>query len=285
MKKLKWWQVALLVLLIWCFPISIIPIAIYFIYKKTRTASRKAVRNEWNQKIFGQNGANGGVNVTPSATNVPQPNNANPYRPTNVAVNNPAQQTNVRMNNPYQPTNVAVNNPYQSNNGVNPPVRPATPEAQRPASSSSLPEAYNGKEPFIFISYAHADTKEVLPIIKNLQANGFRVWYDAGIEAGTEWPQFIAEHLDAAACVIAFISEAAVESQNCRREINFAIELKKEMLAVYLKETELPLGMRMQLNTLQAMFKYRSENDAEFCKELCKAKIIETCRSGMPING
>lgn len=254
MKKLKWWQIALLILLIWFFPISIIPIAIYFIYKKSRTASRKAVRKEWNQKFTGQSGGNGTINATPTATSAPQPNN-------------------VRVNNPYQPYNVA-----------NPPVRPATPEAQRPSSSSSLPEAYNGKEPYIFISYAHADTKEVLPIIKNLQANGFRVWYDAGIEAGTEWPQYIAEHLDAAACVIAFISESAVESQNCRREINFAIELKKEMLAVYLKETELPLGMRMQLNTLQAMFKYRSENDAEFCKELCKAKIIESCRSGMPIN-
>ena len=25
---------------------------------------------------------------------------------------------------------------------------------------------------------------------------GFRIWYDEGIEAGTEWPEYIAEHLE-----------------------------------------------------------------------------------------
>ena len=55
--------------------------------------------------------------------------------------------------------------------------------------------AYEGREPYIFISYAHKDMAKVLPIIEGLAEKGFRIWYDAGIEAGTEWPEYIAEHL------------------------------------------------------------------------------------------
>ena len=116
------------------------------------------------------------------------------------------------------------------------------------------PIAYNGNQPYIFISYAHKDAETVLPIIAAMQARGYRVWYDAGIEGGTEWPEYIATHLDESSCVIAFLSESSVNSPNCRREINFSIELCKELLCVYLEPVKLTLGMRMQLNTLQALF-------------------------------
>ena len=43
------------------------------------------------------------------------------------------------------------------------------------------PTAYEGTEPYIFISYAHKNTDQVIPIISVLQNRGFRVWYDAGI--------------------------------------------------------------------------------------------------------
>ena len=35
--------------------------------------------------------------------------------------------------------------------------------------------AYEGKEPFIFISYAHKDSERVLPILAQLQRRGYRV--------------------------------------------------------------------------------------------------------------
>ena len=37
------------------------------------------------------------------------------------------------------------------------------------------PIAYEGKEPFIFISYSHKDSDRVVPIIEGLQQRGFRV--------------------------------------------------------------------------------------------------------------
>ena len=127
--------------------------------------------------------------------------------------------------------------------------------------------AYLGEKPYIFISYAHKDSDRVLVIVEALIASGFRVWYDAGIVAGAEWPEFIAEKLSQSACVIAFISENSLASQNCRREINYAISEKKEMLSVYLEDVALSSGMKMQLGTVQGMY-YNRSSFATFMENL-----------------
>ena len=51
---------------------------------------------------------------------------------------------------------------------------------------------YAGHEPYIFLSYAHADAPAVMAIAARLEAAGLRVWYDGGIEVGSEWPEYIA---------------------------------------------------------------------------------------------
>jgi len=113
---------------------------------------------------------------------------------------------------------------------------------------------YEGDNNYIFVSYAHKDAQKVLPIVEVLNERGFRVWYDAGIEAGTEWPEYIEEHLQKASVVLVFMSPNAVESKNCRNEINFALELGKDVLIVYLEDTTLLKGMRLQLNSTQSLF-------------------------------
>ncbi len=137
---------------------------------------------------------------------------------------------------------------------------------------------YEGKEKFIFISYAHKDSRQVTAVIEALQNNGYRVWYDKGIEAGTEWPEYIAEHLEACECFIAFLSESALASHNCRQEINRACDLNKKLLVVYLEDVELTPGMRLRLSTTQAMFKNRAKSDEEFYQEFFKARIFADCR-------
>ena len=59
----------------------------------------------------------------------------------------------------------------------------------------NFPVAYEGTEPYIFISYSHKDSNVVFPAIRALQEAGYPVWYDAGIQAGSEWPEYIASHL------------------------------------------------------------------------------------------
>ena len=80
------------------------------------------------------------------------------------------------------------------------------------------PEKKNS--PYAFISYSHRDSARIVPLIGFLQDLGMSVWYDEGIEAGSEWPEYIADSLSGAECLIAFITPDFAKSHNCRREIN-----------------------------------------------------------------
>ena len=55
--------------------------------------------------------------------------------------------------------------------------------------------AYRGREPYIFVSYAHADSVRVFREIARLNEDGYHVWYDEGIAPGNEWTDEIAEAL------------------------------------------------------------------------------------------
>lgn len=142
-----------------------------------------------------------------------------------------------------------------------------------------MPTAYEGNNPYIFVSYSHKDKKDVMHYIDALEQQGFLVWFDGGIEAGSEWPEYIANRLASSACVLAFISDHYVDSKNCRRELALAQDLEKEQLNVYLREVDLPLGMRMQLGLNQAMWRSNFDTENAFIQELCKAKLITNCRS------
>ena len=144
---------------------------------------------------------------------------------------------------------------------------------------NSLDKVYEGREPYIFISYAHKDSDRVLPVIEFLQKEGFRVWFDAGIEVGTEWPEYIAEHLYNCECAIAFVSRNFAKSRHCVKELRFAVSKEKNIFAVYLEDFEMSLGMQMQLEDVQAMFSYRHKTKESFMKTLAATRIIQPCRS------
>ena len=137
--------------------------------------------------------------------------------------------------------------------------------------------AYEGNAPYVFISYAHADSDRILPIIAALQQQGIRVWYDVGIELATEWPENIARHLNNCTVCLAFVSQAAMNSSHCRREINFAIAQRKELVAVYLGNANIPLGMQMQLGSVQGIYYDRHPSMTSFVQELCRSEIISRC--------
>lgn len=136
---------------------------------------------------------------------------------------------------------------------------------------------YEGNEKYIFVSYCHRDKKYVFPIIEQLSRDGYRVWYDEGIDPGSEWPEIIAHHLNGSASCIAFISDNSLDSHNCRREINFALLKKKSFISVILEEVHMSLGMEMQLSATQSIFKYTLSTDGEFFEKLYEAKFLKEC--------
>ena len=144
--------------------------------------------------------------------------------------------------------------------------------------SSDPKKPYNGSDPYIFISYSHKDKEKVFPIIRKLQDQNYRVWYDEGIDPATEWDDNIAHHISSCGCLIAFISENYIHSNNCKDEINFARDLDLPRLLVYLEETNLPLGMSMRLMRIQAIHAYKYEDKADFYNKLLSASVLEPCR-------
>lgn len=118
-------------------------------------------------------------------------------------------------------------------------------------------EAYTGNDSYIFVSYAHKDGAVVFQDIRALWGDGYRIWYDEGIDPGDEWPEEVAKALANASLFLVFISPNATNSRNVRNEINFAIINKKPFIAVHLTETQLPPGLELRMGDVQAVLKYR----------------------------
>ena len=140
---------------------------------------------------------------------------------------------------------------------------------------------YKGQEPYIFISYAHRDGVEVRSVLERMQRDGYRVWFDEGIDPGTEWDEVIASHVKHCGYFIAFVSENYLASGNCKDELNYARDLDKKQLLVYLRPVELPDGMAMRLGRLQNVGKSRYADEEDFYGKLYEADGISAFCSSM----
>ena len=141
------------------------------------------------------------------------------------------------------------------------------------------PVPYRGAEPYIFISYAHRDADRVWPIVAKLQLDGYRVWYDEGIDPGTEWDENIASHVTGCGYFLAFLSENYLRSDNCKDELNFARDLGKKQVLIYLEDVELPAGISLRFGRLQ---NFRADRPG-FMGRLYEAEGIQAFTTGKKI--
>ena len=135
---------------------------------------------------------------------------------------------------------------------------------------------YEGDKPYIFISYAHADDDTVLPIVGNMHERGYNIWYDEGIEVGSEWQECIASHLADAHLVVAFISNAYMRSDNCRREMHYAQSKKIKTINIFVEDTALTPGMELQIGNIYALMKYTYPSDDYFYDKLYSAPLLNS---------
>lgn len=119
--------------------------------------------------------------------------------------------------------------------------------------------AYQGNNPYVFISYAHKDNEKVLDLIKFLKRKMCRIWYDEGLTPGSSWNDDLANHISKCECVIIIITNNSIQSQYVKLELNYAISLNKKIYPVFLENVELPAGLAMMLGTTQ----YIHINDLE----------------------
>ena len=140
--------------------------------------------------------------------------------------------------------------------------------------------AYRGKEPYIFVSYAHVDSPRVFEEIKRFNDAGFHVWYDEGIAPGNEWSEAIAEALSDCAVFVVMLTQKSAARPNVLNEIDYALNENKPFLAIYLEETQLTPGLKLRISRMQAILKYNMpEEEYVF-------KFVEAfTRFGLPYNG
>ena len=135
-------------------------------------------------------------------------------------------------------------------------------------------QPYEGDRPYIFISYAHANSPAVIEVVQELVERGFRIWYDEGIEVGSEWPEYIAQHLADSSLMIAFLSNAYMRSDSCRKEMHYALTKRIPVINVFLEDTQMTPGMEMQIGNLFALMKY-SMNEESFYDKLMHAPQLD----------
>lgn len=97
---------------------------------------------------------------------------------------------------------------------------------------------YEGTRPFLFVSYAHRQSDAVIDTIRILHEKSYRLWYDEGIPAGSDWPANIAQHMQNCERVLFFLSHRAMESQNCYSEMRTAVRMGKDILVIRLEDEQ-----------------------------------------------
>ena len=133
-------------------------------------------------------------------------------------------------------------------------------------------EAYDGKDPYTFVSYAHRDHDAVFRDLNVLYRAGGRLWYDEGIDPGADWSDEVARALHDCTLFLVFLSPRAIESRNVRDEITFALNRQKPVVAVHLEAANLPPGLELRLNAVQALLRYRMD-EAQYRQKLESALL------------
>jgi hypothetical protein len=133
--------------------------------------------------------------------------------------------------------------------------------------------AYSGTKPFLFASYAHENMQEVFKVLKQVHKSRYRIWYDEGIEPGNEWPEIVGKAIIKSSQFLLFMSPHANSSRNVRNEVNLAFNENKNILVVFLKDTRMSHGMKLQIGTVQFINKYEL-TEKEFFEKL--KKVLDT---------
>ena len=97
--------------------------------------------------------------------------------------------------------------------------------------------------PDIFISYAREDLEWVRPLAAELEACGWRVFWDRRIPAGKDWRSHIGAALEAARCVVVVWSEHSIASRFVLEEADEG-KARDVLVPILRQRVRIPLGFR-----------------------------------------
>ncbi len=120
---------------------------------------------------------------------------------------------------------------------IAPLFKPRAKPAKQEAPAAPQPQPSDA----VFVSYASANAKAVLPVIEAAKTAGREFWVDQkGIAAGQGWAGEIVRAIKAAGGVVVMCSKAAFESDHVKREIYLADRYRKKLTPVFIEQAEPP---------------------------------------------
>jgi hypothetical protein len=155
-------------------------------------------------------------------------------------------------------------------------LAPAGPSA--PTGSGELVQTATARhddgKPFLFISYARADSGRVYPMVEELAGIGASIWIDRRIVGGDDWVVELENRILRCSGILAFVSASFVGSKYCGREIRFGDALNKKIVPIFLESVELSGGLNFILHATQRVMMIQRNDSAE---------ILSAIRSHMPM--
>jgi len=94
----------------------------------------------------------------------------------------------------------------------------------------------------IFLSYARADSARVVPLVRALEAHGWRTFWDQDIPIGETWLSYIGAALHEAPVVLVVWSQESIKSSFVYSEARHALQ-RHVLVPVLIDAIEPPLGL------------------------------------------
>lgn len=140
--------------------------------------------------------------------------------------------------------------------------------------------SYEGDEPYIFVSYSHADVPRVREVLRRVEQEKFRFWYDDTMEIGEDFRLELQTKIEKCHAFLLFVSPASMQSKYCGMEIITAFKNNKRIFPVYLDDnTEIPGALKMILENLQHVKSVSTTKDSRHLDKLIASLPTETMRS------
>lgn len=125
--------------------------------------------------------------------------------------------------------------------------RAGTDNSGGPRGSAQEPDSLHPDHPDVFISYSRRDSDVVDDVAAELAARDFAVWLDRhDIPPAADWRDRIEQGIASAGAFAIMLTNSSMSSEECRREIEIAVELGKRIIPVSCGkvEVEVPAAVR-----------------------------------------
>ena len=136
----------------------------------------------------------------------------------------------------------------------------------------------------VFISYSRKDKEFIKDLVSDLEKSAFSAWVDwDDIPKTARWREEIREGIEGAHTFIFIISGASVTSDECKKEIDYAIDKNKRVIPVMLEEDVENKLVHQGLSELNYIF-YSQTDTYEIAKKQLVSELVYALNTDLNYN-